>query len=125
MKRTNASSLLSLNAEVAACHEPNKNLEVFAVDKGLGLCRTVFALKANELLMMYHPFTGRKHVQLIGCANFASYSDATENLESRLKPLIASVNLESHEKIVYNNLPKNRAGHGLHRGPDPAGHRVL
>merc|ERR1711871_669731 len=107
------------NAKLAAFSErrsggistgSNKNLEVFAVDKGLGLCRTVFALKANELLMMYHPFTGRKHVQLIGCANFSSYSDATENLESRLKPLIASVNLESHEKIVYNNLPKNRAG---------------
>jgi len=49
-----------------------------AVDSKVRFRRLVIALQVGGMLLMYHPHTGQKHVQLYGCANFHSYAHSKE-----------------------------------------------
>ena len=84
-------------------------LPLLASDRGMRLCKVVYAVQIADLLLVYHPFSGRKHVQLFGCANFASYADANEFLEPRLNTLVVNNGLEHTNEVTYN-YPRKQPG---------------
>lgn len=49
-----------------------------AVDSKVRFRRMVIALQVGGILLMYHPHTGQKHVQLYGCVDFISYAHSRE-----------------------------------------------
>ena len=55
-------------------------VEELAVDSKLRLRRLVVALHVDNLLMLYQPHIGIKHVQLFGCVAYSSYAHATQQL---------------------------------------------
>lgn len=84
-------------------------LPMLASDRGMRLCKVVYAVQVADLMLVYHPFSGRKHAQLFGCANFASYADANEFLEPRLRSLVVNSSVHNPSEITYN-YPRNQHG---------------
>lgn len=69
-------------------NQPNESNAARAVaDCGMRILRVLYAVKIDDLLMMYHPNMCQKNVQLFDCCNYVMYQDANTLLERFLEPL--------------------------------------